>query len=73
VNEVLTLRFVDYEPALAEWMLGCGRTFASSKPDGRPGERHGALFHWGSHHCIAFWTKARTVVVRELPKNGAQP
>jgi hypothetical protein len=69
-DEVITMRFEEFEPELAAWMLTCARSFAVAKVDGRPGERGGVVYTrpyraWG---CVAYWTKARAVVVRQLPK-----
>lgn len=64
--EQITLRFLDYEPLRAEAMLGCARRFASEEPDKPPGERNGTVYAFKGWACVAYWTPARAVVVREV-------
>lgn len=66
-NETVTLRFVEFDPDHATRMLDCARTFAVDKFDGRPGLRYGTVYGFHGWQCIAYWTRARAVVVRELP------
>lgn len=66
MNETIILSFRDYTPDKARMMLEAARTFATSKPDGRPGLRHGTVMAWTGLTVFAYWTKTRTVVVREL-------
>lgn len=70
MNEVMTLRFVDFDPHLAAWMVECGRSFATMKAGGPTGQRRGVAFARPSREwvCFAYWTQKRAVVVVEQPK-----
>lgn len=66
MNERINLRFHDFSPEVAAFMLACARSFAVSKMDGRPGPGHGTGFRSpGGRVCHAYWTKARAIVVVE--------
>lgn len=66
MNERIILHLVEFSPDRSVTMVRLARTFASSKPDGRPGMRHGTVYGFGDWSAIAYWTARRTVVVREL-------
>jgi hypothetical protein len=72
MNERINLRFNDFTPEVATFMLNCARLFAVDKVRGAAGPRHGIAYSsHGGHVCFAYWTKARAVVVVEQqPKEG---
>ena len=70
----MRLHCIDYDFGTMEWLAGCGDAFAHSKPHGSPGMRGGTIYsvsddsstRQGGRSCIAYWTRKRAVVVREL-------
>lgn len=54
-------------PDKAIVMLDVARTFAVEKIGGPPGPRHGTSYRWRNRALtvLAYWTKARAVVVAE--------
>lgn len=72
-GEVVILRFVDFDPERAEQMLRCARSFATGYTGGPTGERRGCVYGFGRWSCVAFWTRRRAVVVRELPADEEVP
>lgn len=74
MNESIRLHFVDYDDRLAERMLWVARDFAVDKIDGRPGVRYGTVYRFvGGGRVLAYWTRARAVVVRELTDEDSPP
>lgn len=69
-NETIILRFHAYDPLRAEAMLGVARQFAAEFIDRPHGGRKGCAYSFRDWACLAYWTKARAVVVRswEVPR-----
>jgi hypothetical protein len=66
VGEVIHLRFTDYTPDKAAFMLKCARSFAVSKLEGKTGARAGTVYRRGELCFLAYWTGTRAVVVKEV-------
>lgn len=71
MNERIHLRFQDYSPEVATFMLSCARDFMADKPNGAAGPGHGTGFRHGVRWCFAYWTRARAVVVVEHKQKEA--
>lgn len=75
MNERIRLEFVDYDEHRAGLMLTVARRFATANIHGRTGLRRGWVYAFGPPDapysgpdrwsCVAYWTPARVVVVRE--------
>ena len=67
MKERIILDFLDYAPLKAEAMLGRARHFAVEKIGGRTGHGGSTVYAYKGWACVAYWTRARAVVVREIP------
>jgi len=72
MNERINLRFHDFSPKVATFMLACARDFAVSKMDGRAGPDHGTTYRsHGGLVVSAHWTKSRAItVVEQAPRES---
>jgi len=64
VRESIILRFHEFDPDRAESMVRCARDFAVSKIGGKVGRWGATVYAFHGWACVAYWTKARAVVVR---------
>ena len=59
--------FQDFNVAMAEAMTLCAYELIRSKPNGTPGMRGATVYKtFAGVRFVAYWTKRRTVIVREL-------
>lgn len=69
MNESMILRFIDYTPEKAEWLLACARKSIAPLHD-RFGFRNGILYVRPDFRCMVYMTENRTIVAREISHDG---
>lgn len=63
MNERITLRFREYDPELAHWLLDVARSFAVTFINRQSGVRCAVGYSRNGWKAHAYWTRARAVVV----------
>lgn len=65
-EQSITLQCFPSDGAMAPWLLECGQKFLVEYPKRAHGIRHGMVCFNGKWRCVAYWTKGRRLVVRQL-------